>query len=126
METSKFKQFEGGSFRDRPVGKGIYACMPMNALRRLAQRYEYGQLKYGKAAAYKDGLPVSDTCNSIFRHVIAYLEGDNSEDHMAAIAWNAFCVMYMEECRPQFQDVESRATINDFNYIERAIKEGVK
>lgn len=125
----ELKNFEGGSFRDRPAGRGIFHCMPVCALRRLSKRYEYGELKYGKSDAYKDGLPVNDTLDSIYRHLLAYMDGDNSEDHMAAIAWNAFCIMHVEENKPQFQDIEERKAFTkengDFNYIEKAIESGV-
>jgi hypothetical protein len=31
------------------------------------------------------------------RHVEAYRMGDKSEDHLAAIAWNAFTIMQFED-----------------------------
>lgn len=118
--------YKGGSFRDRTPGKGIYSPMPMNSLRRLAQRYEYGQLKYGKSDAYKDGLPVLDCMDSLLRHAVAYMDGDNSEDHMAAIAWNAFAVMFMEEENPKWQDIKSRSELSkengDFEYLRKELE----
>lgn len=129
-ESETVKAFEGGSFRDRPAGKGLFSPMPMNALLRIAKRYEYGALKYGKSEAYKDGLPVSDCFNSAMRHLIQYMSGDNSEDHLAAACWNCMAMMYMEEENPQWQDVKSRKKLSkkrgSFNYIERALEEGIK
>lgn len=123
------KTFETGSFRDRPVGRGMYAHMPPCALKRLAQRYEYGFLKYGDPEMYKLGYPITDTLDSLMRHVVAYMEGDNSEDHLAAIAWNAFCLMHTEENVPKCQDIAARKKLSkakgDFNYLEKAIQEGV-
>ena len=122
--------YEGGSFRDRPKGKGIYHCMPSNALRRLSQRYEYGHIKYGDSAAYKDGLPVSDCLDSIFRHLVSYMDGDNSEDHLAAIAWGCFAIMYYEEEKPRWQDLKNRKKYTkgkgSFNYIEKYIEEQMR
>ena len=127
-KSSNVQAFEGGSFRERTPGRGIYACMPMCGLKRLAQRYEYGKLKYGKADAYKDGLPVQDSIDSMFRHLVSYLEGDNSEDHMAAIAWGALCVMHVEENVPKFQDVPGRKKFTkakgDFEYLKKNIEGG--
>jgi hypothetical protein len=127
-ESTDVVAYKGGSFRDRPVGKGLFTCMPMNAITRLSKRYEYGKLKYGMAEAYKDGLPVTDCMDSMFRHLVSYLEGDNTEDHMAAVAWGAFAVMFMEEKRPKFQDVAGRkhlrATSGDFKYLEKCIEKG--
>lgn len=125
---NNLRYFEGGSCRDRTPGRGIYSCFPMNGLKRLAQRYEYGNLKYGDAEGYKRGLPVKDSMDSMFRHMVAYLEGDNSEDHMAAVAWGAMCIMYMEEFRPKFQDIETRKKLSsskgDFEYLKKIIDGG--
>lgn len=100
--------YNGGSFRDRPLGKGLYHVMPMIALKRVAQRYEYGKVKYGKSDAYKDGLPVSDCWDSAMRHLIDYMSGDNSEDHLAACVWNCFAMMEMEVNNPKWQDIAAR------------------
>jgi len=121
--------YEGGSLRERVPGRGVYSCMPACSLRRLAQQYEYGKLKYGRnGEAYTDGLPVKDCIDSMFRHLVAYLDGDNTEDHMAAIAWGSFAVMFMEEHKPQFQDVVGRKRLSakrgDFNYIQKRLKDG--
>ena len=107
-DSNNVKAYENGSFRDRPLGKGIYHAMPMIALKRTAQRYEYGQTKYGKSGAYKEGLPVSDSWNSAMRHLIEYMDGDNSEDHLAAVVWNCFCMMEMEVNKPEWQDIPAR------------------
>ena len=106
--SENVKAHEGGSFRDSPPGRGIYYVIPGCFLRRLAIRYEYGDIKYGQTDAFKAGLPVSDCVNSLYRHLSAYADGDNSEDHLAAIAWNVAAIMYYEENKPQWQDLEER------------------
>lgn len=116
--STNAKAYEGGSFRDRPIGKGLFYAIPPNALRRLGQRYEYGHLKYGNTEAFKDGLPISTCIDSIYRHLLAYIEGDNTEDHMAALAWNAFAVMLYEEKLPQWQDLKVRQDITQFDYLK--------
>lgn len=116
-ESESVRAYEGGSFRDRPLGKGLYSCMPMNALTRVSRRYEYGAVKYGNAAAYKDGLPVSDCWDSAMRHLVAYMSGDNSEDHLAACIWNCMAMMYMEEKKPKWQDISERRKFKDFSYL---------
>lgn len=107
-DSKDVRAYEGGSVRHRPLGKGLYRAMPMVALRRLAQRYEYGAIKYGKSEGYKDGLPVSDCWDSAIRHLIEYMDGDNSEDHLAACVWNCFAMMEMEVNNPKWQDIEAR------------------
>lgn len=95
-DSENVKAYEGGSFRDRPPGRGIFHVIPPILIKRLASRYEYGDVKYGKTDAFKDGLPVSDCIDSIYRHLLDYIDGDNREDHLAAIVWNVAAIMYYE------------------------------
>lgn len=101
-------RYEGGGIREDPVGKGMYQYMSMVGLKRLGLRYEYGHRKYGASDNYKAGLPTDKCWNSAFRHLIAYMSGDNSEDHLAACAWNCFAIMEIETNKPEFQTIESR------------------
>lgn len=109
-DSSEARTYEGGSYRHRPKGKGIYYVTPPCAMKRLAARYEYGADKYGQPEEFKKGLPVSDCMDSLLRHAFEYLDGDNSEDHMAAIAWNAFAIMHMEQpsMAGKWQDLPQR------------------
>lgn len=100
--------FEGGGVRDDSRGRGMFSVISTVGLTRLGQRYEYGHRKYGASDNYKKGLPISGCMDSIMRHWMAYLDGDNSEDHMAAIAWNAFCIMENEVMNPEYQDIPAR------------------
>ena len=111
--------YEGGSFRERSLGKGIYHAIPAVALKRIAQRYEYGEVKYGQSDAFMDGLPVSSCFDSAMRHLVAYLAGDNTEDHLAACIWNCCAMMYMEVEKPEWQDIEVRKSIDasELEYI---------
>lgn len=34
---------------------------------------------------------------SMFRHVIAWMMGKEDEDHLSAVAWNAFAIMHHQE-----------------------------
>lgn len=103
--------FEGGGIRQSALGKGTFKYIPTVALRRLSHRYQYGEIKYGATDNFKKGLPISDCWDSAMRHMVAYLEGDNSEDHMAAVIWNACCIMEMECNNRNFVDIDSRKNI---------------
>lgn len=115
---------DGGGVREDPIGKGMYQHMSMVGLKRLGQRYEYGHRKYGASDNYKAGLPTDQCWNSAFRHLIAYLEGDNTEDHLAAAAWNCFAIMEIETNRPEFQTIKTRQQYSpeDLVYIGGEIK----
>ncbi len=89
------RTFETGSVRDVRKGKGRYDLISPIALKRLAKHYENGAAKYGDRN-WEKGQPLSSYMDSLIRHAYAYMAGDRSEDHAAAIAWNAFAVMHTE------------------------------
>lgn len=104
-------QFKDGGVRQSALGKGTFKYVPTVALRRLSHRYQYGEIKYGATDNFKKGLPTSDCWDSAMRHLIAYMEGDNSEDHLAAVIWNACCIMEMECNNREYHDIASRQSI---------------
>jgi len=88
--------FKSGSRRDSNDGRGRFDLIPPWPLIRLAKHYENGAKKYGDRN-WERGQPISRYINSIFRHLVKYIGGDRKEDHMAAIAWNAFAIIDHEE-----------------------------
>jgi hypothetical protein len=76
-------------------------------LRRLAETYGEGSLKYGDRN-WEKGIPVSNLLNHALAHIVQYLAGDTTEDHMAHAAWNLFAVMHSEEMLPAMQDLPTR------------------
>lgn len=96
QDSGERREFSTGSVRDKREGKGRYDLLPPAALRRLAIHYENGAKKYGDRN-WEKGQPLSSYLDSCIRHCFTYLGGDRSEDHVAAIAWNAFAIMHTEE-----------------------------
>lgn len=89
-------RFETGSQRDARAGKGRFDLLPPRCIRRLAELYERGSVKYTDWNWAK-GQPLSRTLDSMLRHAFDYSAGDKSEDHLAAVVFNAFMLMYTEE-----------------------------
>lgn len=106
-DSGKREQFSTGSQRDSREGKGRYDLISTVGLRRLAQLYERGAVKY-EDRNWEKGQPISRYMDSLIRHAFNYLEGEKTEDHLAAVAWNAFAAMHMEETLPEMQDLETR------------------
>jgi dATP/dGTP diphosphohydrolase len=79
--------FATGAQREPAVGKGRYDLLPPEALIRLAKHYAAGALKYADRN-WEKGLPLHSFIDSSFRHLIQFMAGDRSEDHLAAILWN--------------------------------------
>jgi hypothetical protein len=69
--------------------------IPYIALNRLAALYGRGALKY-EDNNWMKGMPLSRIYASLLRHVIAWAAGDTSEDHLAAVMWNAAALMWTE------------------------------
>lgn len=72
-------------------------------LRRLAETYGEGAEKRGQDN-WKHGMSGRDLLNRSIGHIMQYLGGDRSEDHLAHAAWGLFAVCEQEELRPQFND----------------------
>ncbi len=78
-----------GSQRDSRRGKGRFDLIPALPLKRLAGLYERGAEKYGDRN-WEKGQPLSWYLDSLARHLNDFMGGDRSEDHITAVAWNAF------------------------------------
>lgn len=87
---------DSAAVREPATGKGRPGLISPFALTRLAKWYEKGAEKYAPYNWTK-GMPYSRYTDSIGRHYIAWLAGDDSEDHLAAICWNACSLMHHQE-----------------------------
>lgn len=109
-DSGERREFSTGSVRDVRTGKGRYDLIPPGPLLRLAKHYENGAVKYGDRN-WEKGQPLSSYADSMLRHCQKYLAGDRSEDHLAAIPWNAFAIIFTEEMLrlgkfpPEFNDM---------------------
>jgi hypothetical protein len=95
-DSGKRQEFDTGARRDTQDGKPRYDLIPLSPLTRLAMHYTNGAVKYGESNWTK-GMPLSRFYASLFRHLISWARGDRAEDHMAAVAWNAFAIMHFED-----------------------------
>ncbi len=96
LDSGQREDFLTGSRRDTQAGKPRYDLIPLVPLRRLADLYARGAEKYGDHN-WQKGQPFQRTFASLLRHVFAWAEGERTEDHLAAVAWNAFALMYYED-----------------------------
>ena len=87
---------ETSAQREPATGKGRPDLISPFALTRVAKWYELGANKYADRN-WEKGMPFSRYTASMFRHVIAWMKGDESEDHLSAIIWNAMCMMHHQE-----------------------------
>jgi len=107
QDSGKREDYGTGACREPATGKGRFDLISAPALMRLAKHYENGARKY-TARNWEQGIPVSRCLDSALRHLVQYMDGDNSEDHLAAAAWNIFAIMHFEEKLPEMVDLPSR------------------
>lgn len=88
--------FTSGYQRDSQETKTRYDLIPVGSLKRVAGIYGRGAKLYGDNN-WKNGCPYSRMYASLLRHVLAFREGDTSEDHLAAACWNAMGIMFYQD-----------------------------
>ena len=96
VDSGTRETYGGGGQREvRDPEKGRYDLIPSYSHHRLAVHYARGSLKY-QPRNWEKGLPLSTFIDSAERHLSKYKAGDRSEDHLAAIAWNSFGLIWTE------------------------------
>ncbi len=95
-DSGERKKFETGAVRDTSTGKGRFDLIPAYPLHRLAKLYEAGAIKYADRN-WEKGIPTGRFMDSAFRHLMNYQDGDRSEDHLTAVVWNMFGLIWTQE-----------------------------
>lgn len=88
--------FITGAVRDTQEGKHRFDLIGIHMLKRLSALLIRGANNYGERN-WEKGQNVKRTNASLWRHLIAYQEGDRTEDHLAAIVFNAMSIIHVEE-----------------------------
>lgn len=94
--SGKTREFSSGSIRDSADGKPPFELLPWDLMGRVAIWYGLGAEKYG-ANNWRLGQPQSAVIGSLLRHLTKFILGYKDEDHLAAIIWNAFSLMNVDE-----------------------------
>lgn len=94
---------DGGAVRESVDKPAIEGVSPY-AMERLGWHFTAGGKKYGDFRNWERGMPMMRMCASLLRHVFLWIRRDDSEDHMAAVMWNAQAIMHYEEVRPDLDD----------------------
>ncbi len=78
-----------------PLEDNEHRLIPPLALNRVQGLFERGAKKYG-THNWQKGIPMQRVFESMMRHMIEWWAGDTSEDHAAAVIWNAMALMVIE------------------------------
>lgn len=91
-DSGQRQEFSTGMQRDVNTGKPRYDLIWQPGLKRVAELMARGAAKYSprnwEKASTQEEMDRFD--ESLLRHVFQLLEGDRSEDHMAALVFNVF------------------------------------
>lgn len=131
MEVTKFPS---GAVRSTDANKYAYHLISPIGLRRLAETYREGSVKYGDLNC-EMGMPISDLLNHVLKHIYDYLGGSRSEDDLSHAAWGLIMAMHSEEKWPHLNTdlrgpnceltPEQRAKIAEAN-AQRAAKKAAE
>lgn len=100
------QDYETGAVRDTG-GKGRMDLLPMSALIRVSKHMEDALTHYPERN-WEKGLPMHTMVDSAFRHLAKYTAGQTDEDHLCAAATNLLMALWMEDNKPEMQDIPSR------------------
>lgn len=103
---------EGMAHREAdPMKPAVEGISPF-AIFRLGLLFTKGGIKYKNFRNWELGMPTTRYIAAIIRHTFSYLARDESEDHLAAIMWNAQCLIHHEEAGTTsgktFEDIDDR------------------
>lgn len=98
-DSGERREFETGSRRDTQEGKPRLDLIPTLFLKRLGVHFANGAKKYGDNN-WQKGQPLSQYYTSAMRHMLAWYDEEEDEDHFAAAMWNNGAAMWtLEEIR---------------------------
>ncbi len=102
-DSGKRQEFDTGAVRDTAENKPEFSLISPFALERIASHMTKGKNKYSRHNWVK-GIPISRCYDSLLRHSIAFGKGDISEDHLAALCFNAMAIMHYQETNRKDMD----------------------
>lgn len=98
-DSGKREEYESGMVRDTQEGKPDYTLLPNFMLTRWADHMTKGANKYGRRNWEKAQTPdeLERFKSSAFRHLIQWLNGEQDEDHAAAVMFNIAAAEYTSQ-----------------------------
>lgn len=88
---------DGAAVREGADEKAAIGGISPYMLERLGMLLTKANVKYGDYRNWEKGMPFSRYIDGMGRHYCGVLKRDESEDHLAAIVWNAMCMMHHQE-----------------------------
>lgn len=98
-DSGKRVTYESGMERDTDDGKPRYDLIPPMPMRRLAELYARGAVKYGDNnwQLADSTIELTRFKASAMRHAYQWLAGESDEDHAIAVVFNIFAYLTIED-----------------------------
>lgn len=96
IKEKETREWDSGAKRDSNDNKPFIHDLKGYTRQRFGYHMNLGASKYGDSN-YLKGIPTEVYLESMDRHLAAYLEGDNSEDHLSAIIFGCQGCMLNEK-----------------------------
>ena len=103
-DSGKRFHYQTGAQRDTDDDKPRYELLPVLPLMRVAHHYGLGAKKYDDDN-WRKGFPWRRVLGSLYRHAFAFARGEDDEDHLAAVVFNAMALMEYQEKHPELNDL---------------------
>ena len=89
-----------------------FSLLPPGPLRRVAEHYGKGGLKYGDPRNWEKGYEWSLSYDALLRHLLAWWSGedydpespDGRSEHLAAVVFHALALMEWRDTHPEFDN----------------------
>lgn len=88
--------FSGVAKRDNATEKPRPDLVSPFFMERMGNVLRDGAKRYGERN-WESGMPMSRTVQSLCRHLMAFLQGDRSEDHLAELGCNVMFLLDVDE-----------------------------
>ncbi|GHT37008.1 hypothetical protein FACS189427_09430 [Planctomycetales bacterium] len=95
-DSGKREQFSTGAVRDTADGKSRPDLISPFAMERLGEWLRLGAEKYAERN-WEQGIPISRSIASLYRHLLKFQQGRQDEDHIAAVMCNAMMIIHTIE-----------------------------
>lgn len=95
-DSGERREFATGSVRDRGDLKPRPDYISPFALLEVGEHMRKGAVKYGPGN-WTLGQPFSEMTASMYRHLLQWMIGDEDENHLAAIVFNAQALIHFRE-----------------------------
>lgn len=130
QDSGERREFVTGSRRDTQTGKPRIDLIPTMWIERLGVHLANGAEKYGDSN-WQKGQPLAQYYTSGMRHMLAWFDGKEDEDHFAAAAWNTLAAMWtLEQIRagklPRELDDRPESVGRNVQSLTQNLEEAVK